>query len=478
MTTLALSANGDQVRTHRHAGVYVLLVLVGVAALVYQLAWQRVLSEIFGGGIESAAILAATFMLAVGVGSLAGGWLSRRRAIPLLGVMAAIELTSGALGLASLQIFDALGKTYSTLPAGVTVAMGLAVVAVSALPMGASLPLLAGELVRGRRYVGGAVGIALCLNFLGAGAGCLVGLLLMFPFVTVLLGAQGPLSVAVVINAAVAAGALVAHRRGRCDRAVAAGNAPAARPPRQPMLGLVPLLSVAAAGGFVALSYEIFFLQTMSYAVGSSAIVLAATASVFLLGLAMGARQAGANCAALTRDGAMRRAVGALMRANLLGLLFLPLIAHLGWLDRGLIVVAVLMVYLVARSWGALLPYLAELGIGADAHACLRIAILCFASGVGAGAGAIFTGFVLIGGLGLVATGTALVAAGLACALLLVSAITMPRPEKVLRVSLAAALGLLAVITIPRSNALDHLQWVSASEAEPLAPAVEQSGGR
>jgi hypothetical protein len=92
---------------------------------------------------------------------------------------------------------------------------------------------------------------------------------------------------------------------------------------------------------------------------------------------------------------------------------------------------------------------------------------------VGAAAGAVFTGFVLIGGLGLVATGTALVAAGLACALLLVSAIAMPRPEKILRVSLAAALGLLAMITIPRSNALDRLQWVSPSEAEPLAPALE-----
>jgi spermidine synthase len=478
MTTLALNPNGDQVRTDRHAGVYVLLVLAGVAALVYQLAWQRVLSEIFGGGIESVATLAATFMLAVGVGSLVGGWLSRRRAIPLLGVMAAIELTSGALGLASLQIFDSVGKTDSSLPASVTVTMGLAVVAVSALPMGASLPLLAGDLMRRRRHVGGAVGLVLCLNFLGAGAGCLVGLLLMFPFVTLLVGAQGPLYVAVAINAAVATGALVAHRRGRCDRAVAAGDAPAARLPRQPMLKFIPLLSLGAAGGFMALSYEIFFLRTLSYAAGSSAIAFAATASAFLLGLAMGARQAGANCAALTRDGAMRRAVGTLMKANLLGLLFLPLISHLGWLDRGLIAVAVLMVYVVARSWGALLPYLAELGIAADSQAGMRTAILCFANCVGAAAGAIFTGFVLIGGLGLVATGTALVAAGLACALLLVSALTMPRPEKILRVSLAVALGLLAMVTIPRSNALDRLQWISASEAEPLAPAVEESGGR
>jgi hypothetical protein len=217
-------------------------------------------------------------------------------------------------------------------------------------------------------------------------------------------------------------------------------------------------------------------LCTTSYATGSSAIAFAATASAFLAGLAMGARQAGTNCKALTRDGAMRRAVGALMRANLLGLMFLPLIAHLGWLDRGLIAVAVLMVYLVARSWGALLPYLAELGIAADGQAGMRTAILGLANCVGAAAGALVTGFVLIDGLGLVATGTVLVAAGLACALALVGALTMPRAEKILRVSLAAALGLLAMVTTPRSTALDRLQWISASEAEPLAPAAEDGG--
>jgi spermidine synthase len=48
--------------------------------------------------------------------------------------------------------------------------------------------------------------------------------------------------------------------------------------------------------------------------------------------------------------------VGALMKANLFGLLFLPLLDHLAGFGRGVIEVAIVMVYLVARSWGALLP--------------------------------------------------------------------------------------------------------------------------
>jgi spermidine synthase len=470
MTTLASTPNGDQaVRTDTRVGAYVLLACAAVPTLIYQLAWQPLLSRIFGGGIEAAAVLTAAFMLAVGVGSLGGGLMSKRR-VPLLPSLAATEVASGALGLAALQIFDSAGEAAG----GLLATAALAVVMVSALPMGASLPMLVCDRVRRRGHAGAPVGLVLCVNFLGAGAGCLVGLLLMLAFA----GAQGPLCVAVASNAAVALGALVAHRRGRRGPTVMAGDAPAAGLLRAPLLRRAPLLSLAAAGGFVTSSYEIFFLQTLSYATGSSAIAFAATASAFLAGLAMGARQAGANCGVRTRDGAMRRAVGVLMKGNLLGLLFLPLIAHLGWLDRGIVVAALLMVYLVARCWGALLPYLAELGIAANREAGMRTAILSLASGLGGAAGAIFTGYVLIDGLGLVATGTALVAAGLACALALVGSLTLPRVEKILRVSLAAAFGLLAVVMTPRSsaNVLERLQWISPSQAAPLAPRAEHGG--
>jgi spermidine synthase len=241
----------------------------------------------------------------------------------------------------------------------------------------------------------------------------------------------------------------------------------------------VPLLSLAAAGGFVALSYEIFFFRTVSYATGSSSSAFAATLSAFLIGVASGSRQAGDNCAALTPDGAMRRAVGALMKANLVGLLFLPLLGHLAWLDRGIAGVAILMVYLVARFWGALLPYLAELGVAADGHAGMRTALLYLANILGSAAGSIITGFVLMEHLGLVGIGTALVVAGLVCAVLLIGALTMPRQEKILRTSLAMAMGLLAVVAVPRwsTNVLENLQWKGAPSAVPLVQVVENRSG-
>ena len=276
-------------------------------------------------------------------------------------------------------------------------AVNLALVLVPTLLMGATLPLLVSHLVRRSGNVGSAVGLLYYVNTLGAGAACLVCTLLLFPF----LGMQGAVYVAVAINVAVAAGALVAHW---CD--ARCGRAPRRRmrrhrAARAAALGFAPVLALAGAGGFVSLSYEIFFFRTVSYASGSSATAFAATLSAFLVGLASGSRQAGEHCETLVAREVMRRAVRGLMTANLLGLLFLPLLDHLAWLDRGIIGVAMLMVYLVARFWGALLPYLAELGVAADGQAGMRTALLYLANILGAAAGSILTGFVLMDRLGL-----------------------------------------------------------------------------
>src|SRR5215470_8527686 len=79
-------------------------------ALIYQLTWQRALFRIFGVNIESVTIVVTAFMLGLGLGSLTGGCLSRVRRIPLLPLLAAVELTIGAFGLMSLRIFDRVGE--------------------------------------------------------------------------------------------------------------------------------------------------------------------------------------------------------------------------------------------------------------------------------------------------------------------------------------------------------------------------------
>ena len=453
----------------------VLFFFSGFPALIYQLTWQRTLFLIFGVNIESVTIVVTAFMLGLGLGSLAGGWLSKRAAIPALPLLAAIEFLTGAFGLVSLTIFDKVGEFTIGLSLPSTAALSLALVVVPTLLMGATLPVLVSHLVRRSGNIGSAVGLLYYVNTLGAGAACLACAVLLFPF----LGMSGSIYVAVAMNATVALGAFAAHWRNGSDVEPALHDAPPLPEQRTPSLRLATASALAAAGGFVSLSFEIFFFRTVSYASGSSATAFAVTLSAFLVGLASGARQAGEHCETATRAATIRLAVNALMTASLLGVLFLPLLDHLAWLDRGLVGVAMLMVYLVARFWGSLLPYLAAFSIEANHRAGMQTAILYLANILGSAAGSIVTGFLLMDYLGLVAVGTWLVVAGIACTILLIAALDMPLREKLQRASLAAAIGLAAAIAIPKlsGSVLENLQWKGAPYAEHFVDVVENRSG-
>lgn len=381
MTSLDLTTAPDAAKRSERLAQWtrvlcVLFFFSGFPALIYQLTWQRQLFLIFGVNIESVTIVVTAFMLGLGLGSLAGGWLSKRPGIPPLPLLAAIELLTGAFGVVSLSIFDKAGEWMIGLSLPATAAGSLALVIVPTLLMGATLPVLVSHLVRRSGNIGSAVGLLYYVNTLGAGAACLVSAVLLFPF----LGMSGSIYVTAAINLTVAIGALAAHwLDGRNPEA--AVPATAAFPERRGAgLGLAKVSALAAAGGFVSLSYEIFFFRTVSYATGSSATAFAVTLSAFLVGIASGSRQAGEYCETSSRAAIMRRMVDTLLMASLAGILFLPLLNMLAWLDSGIVGVAILMVYLVARFWGSLLPYLAEVSIACDSRAGMRTAMLYLAA--------------------------------------------------------------------------------------------------
>ncbi|HXW72922.1 MAG TPA: hypothetical protein VEK34_16120, partial [Methylocella sp.] len=152
----------------------ILFFVSGFPALIYQLTWQRTLFRIFGVNIESVTIVVTAFMLGLGLGSLLGGLLSKRQGIPVLPLLAVIEVLTGAFGLVSLDIFDEVGALTLGLALPLTAAVALGLVIVPTLLMGATLPILVGYLVRWSANVGDSVGTLYYVNTLGAGAACLV----------------------------------------------------------------------------------------------------------------------------------------------------------------------------------------------------------------------------------------------------------------------------------------------------------------
>ncbi len=479
MTTLDLPVIGARPRLPaRTKTLCALFFFSGFPALIYQLTWQRELFRIFGVNSESVTIVVSAFMLGLGLGSLAGGWISKQRGISLLPLLAAIEILTAAFGVVSLNVFEQVGGLIVNWPLAAMAAVNLLLVIVPTLLMGATLPILVSHLAQRSGQVGSAVGLLYYVNTMGAGAACLVCCAVLFPF----FGMHSAVFTAVGINAAVAAGAMAAHafhrNASRPSPAMPASREVAASHARESVLDMRIVLPLAALGGFVSLSYEIFLFRTVSYASGSSATVFAVTLACFLFGIASGARSAGEICETLQRREIMRKATDELILANLIGLLFLPLMAHFAWLNGGVLGLAMLMVYLIARRWGSFLPFLAEFAVQADEHAGMRTSLLYFSNILGSAAGAILTGFVLTNYLTLVQIALALALAGTVCALSLVYALDMSRSERLRRAAQAVGVLLIAVIGVPLMShrVLENLQFKSSVD-HAFAQVVENRGG-
>jgi spermidine synthase len=455
-----------------------LFFLSGFPALIYQLVWQRTLFRIFGVNIESVTIVVTAFMLGLGLGGLAGGWLSKHRRMPVLLLLATIEALTGLFGVSSLAIFERVGDLVLGQPLPLTALVTLALVVVPTVLMGATLPLLVGALVRRSANVGGSVGQLYYANTLGAGAACLACAVGLFPW----LGMQGSVWVAAAFNAAIALGALTAHSRSR--RGLPPGVSLVDRAPATPLprtaLPFGAVLAMSCAGGFVSLSYEIFFFRAMSYASGNGSFAFATTLGAFLVGLASGARIGGETCERPGMQLPMQRMVRSLLAASVIGFAFLPLLGHLAWLDRGVLGVGLLLVYLLGRQWGVVLPCLAHLGVAADAQAGMRTGLLYLANILGAASGSVLTGFVLLDRLGLVQLAQLLVAASLACAAIVGLAIRAPARARLVRTGALAAAALVGTAALPATSArvLEALQWKGAPEAAtPFAQVVQNRSG-
>ncbi|OMI11787.1 spermidine synthase [Bradyrhizobium brasilense] len=421
----------------------ILFFFSGFPALIYQLTWQRALFRIFGVNSESVTIVVSAFMLGLGLGSLAGGWISKRRSISLLPLLAIIETVTAMFGIVSLGAFEQVGALVVDWSLPAVAAVNLLLVLIPTLLMGATLPILVAHLVRSSGEVGRTVGLLYYVNTLGAGAACVLCSFLLFPF----LGAHRAVLVAVALNVAVALYAVVVHLfRGS---QAPSRNAAAIRPASEAVTIPPAIILIAALGGFISLSYEIYLFRIVSYASGSSATAFALTLACFLFGIAGGSRKAGENCEGSSPPGVIRKAIDEIIIGNLIGLMFLPVLAQSALFGRGAIGIALLLVYLIARRWGALLPYLAQVGIPADEEAGMGMSLLYFANILGSATGAILTGFVLMDYLTSVQLAVALVFAGTLCALMLLARSKGPRGEHRQRLLRAVAVLALACVAIP-----------------------------
>jgi len=452
---------------------FIFFFMSGFAALVYQLVWQRALFTIFGTNIESVTTVVAAFMLGLGLGSLAGGRLSRASGVRLLVVFAAVEFATGAFGLLSLGLFDAAARLTLDLSGASTFIAAFALVAAPTVLMGSTLPLLVTFFVRRQGNVGRAVSVLYAVNTLGAAAACVAMALWLFRD----LHMAGAVRLAAALNIAVGVGALILAARLGPEPPL-----PAAQPAAGGSLGrrLWAAAGLLALTGFGALSYEIVWARTYAVASGGRAIGFALMLGFYLAGIGLGAFAARLAC----RDDAGGIASWKptavplfVLAANLIAFLTVPAIAvavRLGWPWPA----TLLFVAFGATLLGAVLPLVSHYALPPDERVGSRLGVLYLANILGSVAGSLTTGFVMMDVIGIRGISVSLLVLGLAVSGAL-AVLGGGRARKLVVVAvlpaLALSIGLSGILFDRLYERLNRVLW--AASAGQFAEVVETRSG-
>jgi predicted membrane-bound spermidine synthase len=262
----------------------------GLAALMYQVIWQRILAIFSGADVFSVTIIVAAFMAGLGLGSLAGGQIADRvTARTSLMLFGLAELAIAAFGYFSAHIYydllyARLGAT--DLGPAAMAAVIFASLVVPTILMGGSLPLLARALTDRLDHAATTIGSLYGVNTLGAATGALVATWWLLPSS----GLEGSLRVAAMVNAACALVVLpLAFAAAPVPGAAAAAtrdDTTMTAPPTGFAFGT--WVAIYAFAGFLALSFEIAWFRTLGVMMKSTAFTFGTLLTMYLGGLGFG----------------------------------------------------------------------------------------------------------------------------------------------------------------------------------------------
>ena len=472
--------SGLAARAHKSESVAVVAVLFfvsGIPALLYQIVWQRALFTIYGVNIESVTVVVAAFMLGLGIGSLAGGWISQRPKLPILLVFSTMELAIAAYGMGSLPLFRSMEGFTSQIT---NLELGLVtflLVLVPTVLMGATLPLLTSHLVGLSGNVGRSVGLLYFVNTAGSAFACLAAVRFTMPVLMM----SGTVQTAAAINVVVSLWALLFGWRSRRARTTSADEAQTpALSSQQPML--VPWLGagMAAIAGFISLSYEIVWYRLYSFSAGTDAKTFPFLLCFYLLGIAFGSISSRRLCDSHDTP-ARRTAILWLLffLASIAAFAVAPILMYGADLDRPRATMPFLV--LPAAMLGAIFPFICHLSVPPDRRAGRLVSVLYAANIAGSTAGTFLTGFLLMDSLPLVWVLVVLSILGLTVALvvLMVGSFSWSRSLQQIALTLAAIAALWVLGPASLDRLYERLQPDKAGRAadERFRDVVETRSG-
>lgn len=282
---------------------YPLFFASGMAGLIYEVVWTRLLIYVFGAGIYAVSAVLAAFMAGLALGSFALGRASDRLEKPLR-LYALLEAAIGVAGVAlpfilrRISIVDAWayaqwGQDFALLTACRFVVSFL-VLMIPTTMMGATLPVLSRAMIRSGRHLGLHVGELYSINTAGAVAGTfLAGFFLIGRF-----GVMNSILIAAGLNGMVAVAAFILSTRA--EHGVIEVEPTPVADKAQPDSGAILPLSraqiqliffAAFITGLVALSAQVLWSRSLVFTfeyLKNTTYAFSAMLTVFLTGLALG----------------------------------------------------------------------------------------------------------------------------------------------------------------------------------------------
>ncbi len=173
-----------------------LFLLSGFAALIYQIAWQRLLFAIFGTNVESVTIIVSIFMFGLGVGSVIGGLASKNFNRKLPELFFICEIFIAIFGSVSIPLIKTVGAStlHNSLPT--TTLIIYLLLCIPTMLMGATLPILVAYLHQHYKNIGKSVGILYSVNTAGSAIACFFTIEVLFRWV----GIQSAVYTAAICN--------------------------------------------------------------------------------------------------------------------------------------------------------------------------------------------------------------------------------------------------------------------------------------
>ncbi len=290
--------------------VWLIFILSGASALIYEVIWMRQLTLVFGSTVFATSTVLTAFMAGLALGSYYFGRKIDESKMSPLKLYAFLEFGIGGFCLIWPLLLSVLTALYVLIFRHVTsefytlsiirFILTFGILLIPSTLMGGTLPVLTRFFVKRLEQLGTNIGILYALNTFGA----VVGTVAAGFFLIEAVGVTWSLYIAIIINFGVALVALLLAKQAQeiesddADMSMTAQeekdtNEQETHPPEITTSGVsgyeqrIVLLAIGISG-FCALAYEVLWTRILVFFLGSTTYAFATMLAAFLFGIALG----------------------------------------------------------------------------------------------------------------------------------------------------------------------------------------------